>query len=258
MHPGFSLSLKLLSALLFISLAAACATTTSSEDDMPTEEETSAETTQEVSEEEEAHHGHHGHHEHQGHHDHRFEDPERYAESWNDPARHEWQQPDAIIEAMEIDAGMTVADIGAGTGYFIPFLSEAVGEEGQVLAVDVEEVMLEYIQESAEREGWTNVDTVKAGEESGLEEASVDRIVTINTWHHIPNREAYSEHLATRLKEGGSAWVVDFHEDSPMGPPPEHRLPPEVVIQELEAGGFQAELHELRLERQYIVVATLP
>ncbi len=203
-------------------------------------------------------HHHHDHGDEAGHHDHSFDDPEEYAQRWNAPERDQWQQPEAIIEAMGIEEGMTVADIGAGTGYFIPFLSEAVGENGTVIAVDVEESMLQFIEEMANEKGITNVETRLPGEgESGLDEASVDRILIVNTWHHIPNREEYSAHLRERLIDGGSVWNVDFHEDSPAGPPPQHRLAPEVVVAEMEAGGFTAEVHELRLERQYIVVATV-
>ncbi len=202
----------------------------------------------------EEHHGEH-HGEHRGHHDHRFDDPERYAERWNDPARDEWQNPRAVVEAMEIEPGMTVADLGAGTGYFIPYLSEAVGPEGTVLAVDIEEAMLGYIEGQATEYGWENVETVQArADDSGLPEGAVDRILTVNTWHHIPNRPSYSAHLLERLTDQGSVWVVDYHVDSPAGPPPEHRLAPEEVIEELEAGGFDAELHPLELPRQFLVV----
>jgi SAM-dependent methyltransferase len=208
------------------------------------------------------HHGHeahhHGHQGHGGHQDHRFTDPEHYAKRWNDPARDSWQNPTGIIEAMAIEPGMTVADLGAGTGYFIAHLSKAVGPEGRVIAVDIEQVMLDYIAQAGEREGWTNVDTLLAGADtSSLKPASVDRILTVNTWHHIPNRAQYSAHLATTLKPGGSIWVVDYRLDSPSGPPPEHRLAPEVIISELEAGGLQAELHPMKLERQFVVVARL-
>lgn len=204
----------------------------------------------------EEHRDRHDHHEeHADHHDHSFDDPERYAEHWNDPERDDWQRPQAVVEAMDIEDGMAVADIGAGTGYFIPYLSDAVGDEGTVYAVDIEESMLEYIDEMADEAELDNVETVLAeAEDSGLDEESVDRILTVNTWHHIPNRGEYSGHLLERLTDGGSVWVVDYHEDSPTGPPPEHRLDPEVVIGELEEGGLDAEIVDIELERQYVVV----
>ncbi len=209
----------------------------------------------EAQDEGEHEHDDHGDHDHGDHHDHSFDDPEEYAERWNDPKRDEWQQPQAIIDEMGLEEGMTIADIGAGTGYFIPFLSEAVGDEGRVIAVDIEESMLDYIEALAAEEGLENVETRLAeGASSGLDEAEVDRVITVNTWHHIPNRGEYSEHLKSRLKEGGSVWVVDFHEDSPSGPPEHHRLAPEQVIEELAAGGLAGETR-MELERQYVIGA---
>lgn len=194
---------------------------------------------------------------HGDHHDHSFEDPEEWAERWNDPERDEWQRPEAVVEAMEIEEGMTVADLGAGTGYFVPHLAEAVGEEGEVVAIDIEESMLEFIDDKVDEQGLDNVRTLLAEpDDTGLQPDSVDRILTVNTWHHIPDREEYSAHLAERLVDGGSVFNIDFHEDSPTGPPVEHRLDPEVVIAEMEAGGLDAEVVDVDLPRQYVVVGS--
>lgn len=115
-------------------------------------------------------------------HSHRFDEPERYAERWNDPRRDDWQKPGVLIEAMGVEKGMTVADLGAGTGYFLPHLSKAVGPNGRVLAVDIEPAMLEYIRNWTSEEGIDNVQTVHADpEDTHLDASSVDRILTVNT-----------------------------------------------------------------------------
>lgn len=192
------------------------------------------------------------------HYHHSFDNPEQYADDWNDPTRDDWQQPTRLIEAMGVKDGMTVADLGAGTGYFIPYLSRAVGEDGQVLAVDIEPAMLDYIVERTRKHELGNVDTVLARpEHTRLDEASVDRILTVNTWHHIPNRGTYAQHLARRLKDGGSVWVVDFEREAPMGPPRRHRLTPESIMQDLEAGGFEAQVQDLGLPHQFVIVGQL-
>lgn len=192
------------------------------------------------------------------HYTHGFENPERYAESWNDPKRDEWQRPDAVLEAMGIKEGMTVADLGTGTGYFIPHLSEAVGSDGHVLAVDIEPAMLNYVAELTEKNSLSNVDTVHAApSDTHLDVASVDRVLTVNVWHHIPNRDEYTAHLAERLKDQGAVWVIDYTQDAPMGPPKRHRLDPQEVVDELEAGGFEAEVRDLGLPHQYAVVGRL-
>lgn len=192
------------------------------------------------------------------HYDHSFDNPERYADQFNDPERDEWQRPAHVVEAMGLEEGFTVADLGAGTGYFIPYLSDAVGTTGQVLAVDIEPEMLQFISKMTTKQDIGNVDTVRARpEHTRLDESSVDRILTVNTWHHIPNRERYAQHLASRLKEGGSVWVVDFKRDAPMGPPRQHRLSPESIVQELEAGGLDAQVQDLDLPHQFVVVGRL-
>lgn len=189
------------------------------------------------------------------HYQHGFENPERYADDWNDPERDTWQKPDAVIEAMGLEAGMTVADLGTGTGYFLPHLAGAVGPKGRVRAVDIEPAMLNYVAERAETDELANVDTVHAAPtDTHLAESSMDRILTVNTWHHIPNRDEYAAHLADRLKEGGAVWVIDFTRKAPMGPPKKHRLDPQHVVEELERGGFEAEVRDLGLPHQYAVV----
>lgn len=75
------------------------------------------------------------------HMDHRFDDPERFATSFDDPERDAWQMPARVIEALSLRADGTVADIGAGTGYFTMRLAKAV-PQGAVYAVDIEPAML--------------------------------------------------------------------------------------------------------------------
>ncbi len=196
---------------------------------------------------------------HSDHQDKAFTDPEKRADDWNSPARDTWQQPKAIIDAMTIEPGMTVADVGTGTGYFVPYLSEAVGDDGEVLAVDIQRSMLDYVEQMAADRGLTNVDTQLAEEtDTKLEQNSVDRILIVNTWHHIPDRPDYTRHLKRRLKDGGSVWIVDYRIGAEGGGPPDkHRLTPDQVADELERGGLDARIHDLELERQYVVIGEM-
>lgn len=207
-------------------------------------------------------HGHEGHKAHHGAHDghhHAFDDPAKYAESWNSPERDAWQRPDEVIRVMAIEPGARVADLGTGTGYFVPHLSKAVGPSGKVLALDVEESMVKWVVDAAAEQGLGNVEAQKIPYDSTAQEpGSLDRILTVNTWHHFSDRVAYSAHLKSVLKPDGMLVVVDFTKDAPSGPPPEMRLAPEVVISELEAGGLVAEVVPTELERQYVIVAKHP
>ncbi len=189
-------------------------------------------------------------------HQHRFEDPAAYAARWESPERDAWQQPAGLVAALEITPGMTVADIGTGTGYLLRYLVGAVGPSGTVLATDLEPAMLKWVDERAAREGWTPVKTALATPTSpGLAPASVDRAVMINVWHHIEDRVAYGRAVGEALREGGRFYVVETRLDAPDGPPPHFRLTPETVIGELEAAGLKAELTPWENTRQYMVVA---
>ncbi|MCA9564591.1 MAG: methyltransferase domain-containing protein, partial [Myxococcales bacterium] len=193
--------------------------------------------------------------------EHHFSSPEDFAVSWNDPARDEWQKPDEIVAALALEQGDTVADLGAGTGYLTEFLRAAVGPQGRVLALDVEPAMVEFLERHKAEAGWENVEPVlSAYDDPQLEPASVDAVVTLNTWHHIEGRTAFAQKLYDGLREGGRFVVVDFITEPTegQGPPIEMRLAPSLVVSELEAAGFTATLIEETLPRHYIIVATRP
>jgi ubiquinone/menaquinone biosynthesis C-methylase UbiE len=190
---------------------------------------------------------------------HRFEHAEQWAKQFDDPARDAWQMPGDVVAAMKIQPGMTVADIGAGTGYFEPWLSRAVGPSGVVLALDIEPEMVRYLTERAARE---HLDNVKASQvavdDPLLPSGEVDRILIVDTWHHIPAREAYAGKLREALSPEGSITIVDFKKESSHGPPPQHRLTADQVVQELRAAGLSANVAPLDLPEQYVVTARLP
>ena len=190
---------------------------------------------------------------------HRFEDAEQWAKKFDDPGRDTWQRPADVIALMDVPPGTTVVDLGAGTGYFLRYLSRAVGITGVVLALDVEPDMVRYLSERAERESLHNVRAMLVPvDDPRLPEGGVDRILVVNTWHHIADRSAYAEKLARSLKPGGTVFVVDFTLQSKKGPPRHHRLAPEEVAAELQAAELEAQVLQEPLPEQYVVVGTLP
>ena len=189
---------------------------------------------------------------------HRFRSPEEWAKVFDDPARDAWQKPASVVALANVTPKSVVADLGAGTGYFEPWLSRAVGDGGKVLALDVEPGMIRYLRQRIERDHLDNVEPRLVGvDDPDLGEASVDRVLIVDTWHHVPKRVAYAGKLRHALRPGGSVIVVDFTRESSFGPPPEHRLPAEAVRDELVAGGLHARIVDEDLPEQYVVVARI-
>jgi SAM-dependent methyltransferase len=204
-----------------------------------------------------AHHQH-GHH-HNGHHGGPgFANAKEWAKVFDDPARDEWQRPNEVIAALGLTSNMTVADLGAGTGYFSVRLARAL-PDGAVIATDVEPDMVTHLQQRAAEAGLTNLRAQRATPASaGLAPRSVDRVLIVNVWHHIDDRVSYARDLAASLKPGGRIVVVDYRKDAADGPPPEMRLEPQRIIDEFQAAGLVALQHSTQLPRQYIVEAREP
>ncbi|WP_438042447.1 methyltransferase domain-containing protein [Sorangium sp. So ce128] len=166
------------------------------------------------------HHGGHGGHAHGGGPlVHRFERADDWVPAFEGPERDAWQKPAEVIAAMRLAPGMRVADLGAGTGYFLPHLSRAVGPTGAVIGLDIERDMGRYMTERAARERLANVTArTVSPDDPGLDPGSVDRILVVNTWHHIPDRPAYAAKLKAALRPDGAVVVVDFTDAARHGP----------------------------------------
>lgn len=206
-------------------------------------------------------HGHAAHHPgaHGGAHpahEHDFSDAAAYAQMFDAPDRDGWQRPPEVLRLLALSQGMTVADLGAGTGYFEPHLAASVGSEGVVVALDVEASMVAWMERRMGEAGLANVQVrLVAGDDPGLAPASVDRVLIVDTWHHIADRVEYGQRLRRALRPGGFVLVVDFTQESEHGPPPEMRLPADVVVGELSGAGLRARVVEESLPMQYAVRA---
>ena len=193
------------------------------------------------------------------HHDgmpHRFENAEHWAKIFDDPSRDAWQQPDAVVAALELQPGMTVADVGAGTGYFTVRLARAV-PQGKVIATDIEPDMVRYLRERAAREQLANLRAVLTPpSDPQLAAGTVDRILVVDVWHHLDDRPAYARALAKALRPGGKLAIVDFTLESSHGPPAKHRLAPDEILADLRAAGLSASISPTKLPDQYIAIGT--
>ena len=181
---------------------------------------------------------------------------EVYAHRLDEPSRDAWQKPGEVVALLDCRPGDTVVDLGSGTGYFLGFLSRAVGTEGRVLALDITPRTVEWTEDRAQKEGLSNIEARRIlPDDPGLAPRSADRILVVDTWHHIEGRVAYATKLAPALRRRGVLMVVDFTMDSPIGPPAAKRLTVDTVVEELEAAGLKTEVLEESLPYQYVVAA---
>ncbi|MCK6554854.1 methyltransferase domain-containing protein [Candidatus Binatia bacterium] len=187
---------------------------------------------------------------------HSFDDVRHWQSVFDDPARDAWQKPGELVGALQIRPGMTVADIGAGTGYFSRYLATAVGDAGTVFAVDPEPRLVAHLRERAEQEGTGQVIPVLGSPDNPrLPAGAVDLVLIVNTLHHIDGRTDYFRRLQRALKPGGRIAVVDFKKEPlPVGPPPEHKLAPEQAIDEFSRAGYQLVDRPELLPYQYVLV----
>lgn len=116
-----------------------------------------------------------------------------------------------IVEAIDLRPGQAVADVGAGTGLFIPILAEKVGSEGIVYAVDIAPRFIEHIQKKVTAANLGQVKTVLSNERSvELAPSSVDVVFSCDAYHHFVHYQEMLASIRRALKPGGQFIVVDF------------------------------------------------
>jgi ubiquinone/menaquinone biosynthesis C-methylase UbiE len=160
------------------------------------------------------------------------------------PDRDERQKPRELVEAMGIQRRMTVADVGTGVGYMLPFLSHAVGPRGHVIGEDIFDDFLTAAKRTAEVQKLENVTFVKGTEtDPMLPENQVDEVLVLDAYHHFDYPEKMLAAIHKALKPGGKLVIVEYYKrPSAManGRAMTHiRLDKPDVIKEIEANHFR-------------------
>ncbi|WP_299192789.1 class I SAM-dependent methyltransferase [uncultured Erythrobacter sp.] len=153
----------------------------------------------------------------------------------NEDARDERGEAQAVMDMADITEGMTVADIGAGEGYYTVRLAARVGDDGRVLAQDIDRDALERLGRRVERERLENI-SIKLGEPDNpqLPTDSFDRIFLVHMYHEVTEPYAFLWRMWPALAEGGQIIVVDV--DRPTN---RHGIPPKLLFCEFEAIGYK-------------------
>lgn len=185
-------------------------------------------------------------------------DSKAYIALLDDPARDAYQKPHEVIMSLGIREGETIADIGAGSGYFAFRLSHHVGSGGRVYAVDINPDMILHMNRRIRDMGVKNLVTVLSPPDDPLlADKSVDRFFICETWHHIENQPQYLASIKKMLKPGGQVIMIDFQKkDLPIGPPNEMKIAREDLLRQMQANGFNLVKEHTFLPYHYFLVFT--
>ncbi len=192
----------------------------------------------------------------------RFLDPaidlERYIELFEGESREIAENHRKIVTALQLEADTDFADIGAGTGLFVPEVRRWISE-GTIFAVDISPGFVEHLEARRAEEGWSNVEVVLCQENTvALAKASIDVAFVCDTYHHFEYPQSTLGSLHHALRAGGTLFVVDFERipgESREWVLNHVRAGKEVFIQEIEAAGFrfEAELDLPELRENYVL-----
>lgn len=148
--------------------------------------------------------------------------------------RDEAGEAEWVMDRAGILPGMSVADIGAGNGYYTIRLAERVGPKGRVLAEDIDPGAIRTLGERITRENLDNVSIVTGTpEDPRLPPDSFDRILLVHMYHEVTEPYAFLWHMRPALKKNGEIIVVE--KDRPTD---QHGIPPELLNCEFEAVGL--------------------
>lgn len=180
----------------------------------------------------------------------------------DDPRRNEWQLPERLLDYLLLREGETVADVGAGTGYFSMQFAKRVGKSGLVYALDVDEEMVKMVEKRAKKEGLSNVRAKLAPYEStGLGKGVADLVFICDTYLFFENRVEYLQRVRETLKKGGRVAIVSFNYNAEIpGAPPRHKMiSREQTVIEVQSAGFVLEADFRFLPYQdFLVFRSLP
>jgi SAM-dependent methyltransferase len=178
---------------------------------------------------------------------------------WLDrPEREAEEQPSRALELIKVEPGMTVADIGAGSGYFTERLARLVGASGRVYASDIQQGMLDLIERRLTRDGIGNVTLVR-GEPSNprLPANTIDLALMVDVYHELSAPQIVLAHIRTALRPNGRLVLIEYKGEDPSIPIiPSHKMTVAQAKLELESDGFVMTTANSSLPRQHVLIFT--
>jgi SAM-dependent methyltransferase len=174
---------------------------------------------------------------------------------WSDEAtRDAAHEADTVMALLGVRPGMAVADIGAGSGYYVARMARRVGDTGLVYGQDIMPRYLRYLRERVDRDELTNVRLVLGDpHDPRLPKASVDLVTMIHMYHEIEQPFGLLANLVPALRPGARIAILDMNRRTDQ-----HGTPPALLKCELEAVGYrQQSVHDLGVDG-YVSIFTAP
>lgn len=163
-----------------------------------------------------------------------------------------------LVESLDLEPGMVVADIGAGSGVISAMIADRIGPDGKVLAVDIQQEMLDALAERCAKSGITNIEGILGTVQSPkLKPASVDLAIMVDVYHEFDFPYEMLKEIARSLKPGGRVVFVEYRKEDPLVPIKEvHKMSEAQVRLEADQPEFGVKWKETidRLPRQHMVV----
>ncbi len=170
------------------------------------------------------------------------------------------ERPDLLLQALAIAPGMTVADVGAGTGYYTWQLAQRVGAGGRVYAVDVQPEMIALLERQMRQRGVTNVVSLLGSErDTRLPAASIDLAIMVDVYHELAYPSEVMDSLVRAMKPGGRIVFVEYRaEDPAVAIKALHKMSEAQVRREAGAHGLTWERTITALPIQHVIVFRKP
>src|SRR5688572_18145964 len=170
--------------------------------------------------------------------------------------REDEENPDLALRLLRIRKGATVADIGAGSGYFTIRMAKIVGPEGKVYASDIQPGMLNLLQQNVAKAKLANVVPVLgAADDPKLPADSVDLAIMVDVYHEFSEPQRMLQRIREALKPDGRLVLLEYRAEDPDVPiRPEHKMTVEQVKAELTPEGFMLDRVIEKLPRQHILI----
>jgi ubiquinone/menaquinone biosynthesis C-methylase UbiE len=155
--------------------------------------------------------------------------------------REDEERPKLAVQLLKLQPGMTVADVGAGSGYYTELLSRAVGPQGKVYATEIQSGMVDLLRQRVARRKLSNVEVIlSTTRDPKLPQESIDMAIMVDVYHELAFPQEVLRNLKNSLKSDGRLVLLEFRGEDPSVPiRPEHKMTVADVRLELEHEGFQ-------------------